>query len=272
MAYIYKGRCKMELGLKYRVIENPNLISQEGMAGIDNYLGSQGLPRVDHTTSKWIETKGKYRGKLPNRLGALFKKEHDIKLTPEQRTVIGNLAKMHMVPDEKYVFDFTDKFDWDSGDFGDRGSCFWGENNLARKVMMEQDVIAIRFYNVLDYGKARAWLYLLDDKVWILFNAYGALTTQAIARIFAKHLTQDTDEQWDYCGLKWLTVSGDDEGLVYINAYPQVIFMEDSIPPENVDLKFPVFHCCNDCGEWMHEDEANSAGRGYICYGCWLEE
>jgi hypothetical protein len=245
----------MKLEKKYNIEIDKEVVSAAGRAKINVYLDDLGLPRLhgDLWSWGWIETRGAYHGKLPKRVAAYLKAIYALKLTPEQISEIGNIARDHVLPGSTYLFDFTDKFDWSSGGFGDCGSCFWGCRDVARGVMEKVGVIAIRFYDALGYsGIGRAWLYKLSDTQWILFNAYGG-NTITYANIFAHFLRDVTDRQWEYDNVN-LTVNGDAEGLIYINSRPQIIYVKDNMIAD-VDLCWPNYTYCKDCEYWFPVDD-----------------
>lgn len=260
----------MELDTLYKITVDPNQISDGGIVRIRKYLREQNLV-LSYCISirEWMVQTGEYRGKLPKRIASFLKKEYNIKLTSEQRTAIGNIAKSYMLSDINYTFDLVDKFDWKDGDFGDGDSCFWGTNALALDVLMKEGVLAIRFYDesLADCpGSGRAWIYKWDQNTWILFNSYG-LETRAAAGVLAKFLTKDTGEQWDSRGLVYLTVSGRTCGLVYLNSSPQVIFVRGSGPPDGVNLDWPKYVICDDCEVWI-TDTYEINGRN-VCGDCY---
>lgn len=266
----------MKLNTKYEITVDPNEISACGILGIYEFVEDEGLPLLPLSFSmkEWILQTGEFRGKLPNRLGALLKKEWGIKLTSEQRTAIGNIARMYTLPNTEYTFDFVDSFNWEDGDFGDSGSCFWGDNYLARNVLEEEGALAIRFYDesLADYngvcpGSGRAWIYQLDRETWVLFNAYGVETRPA-ARVLTTYLTQSTDKQWECKDLGDLMVSGQRAGLVYLNDNPQVIFVSGSGPPDEVDLDWARYVECDSCEMWTLEEDLYDVSDERLCYSC----
>ena len=265
----------MELEKKQTLTPSYKCVSITGIQEIHNYLrvvlGRLLYVRFPLTWSwEWLGTHGQYRGKLPNRLAGMLKTRYDIKLTAEQKSIIGNIARKHLLVEDTYTIDFTDNFDWDAGDFGDYGSCFWGDNSGAREIMEGEGVIAIRFYDE-DRGTGRAWLYELSDSAWLLFNAYGLECPEA-ASIFAMKLKEDTGDTWEYEELDSFQIDGNTKGFVYINSYPQIIYREDHDRDLNVDLDWSVpYYPCPSCGDWTHEDDMyyDEEDCESYCYGCY---
>ena len=235
-------------------------VSLTGVQEIHNYLrlelGRFTSPNFPLSWSwEWMSTVGEFRGKLPGRLAHMLKATYDIKLKPKQKSEIGNIARRHLLVKEAYTIDFTTHFDWDAGDFGDSGSCFWGANYGAREIMEEEGVIAIRFYDEDGRGSGRAWLYELSNDAWVLFNAYG-LECPEVASIFAAKLKEDTGDTWEYEQMDHLQINGISRGFVYINNSPQIVYREGYDHELCVDLDWDIpYFLCADCEDWVHEDE-----------------
>ena len=266
----------MELEKKHTLVPPYKKVSLTGIQEIHNYLKAE-LDILCYYPCEWswewIYTRGSYRGKLPNRIAGRIKSYYGLKLTPEQKSAVGNLARKHLLAQENYTIDFTDTFDWKSGDFGDRGSCFWGCNRSAKEVMESEGVIAIRFYDALGYtGIGRAWLYELSEGAWVLFNAYGLECPEA-ASVFAMKMQEDDGGKWEYKELGSLDIDGWSGGLVYINNHPQIVYREGYDPECYVDLDWDVPYCpCESCGDWIHEDETNyDDGGDPLCGECYEE-
>lgn len=237
----------MELEKKYTIIIDDAVVSTTGRLRINEYLVSQQFPSLwgDWWSWKWVETNGQFRGKLPKRVSSYVRRWGGKRLTTEQLSIIGNIAKENLLSEVSYTFDFTDKFNWEAGDFGDSCSCFWGCRNMAKGVMEKEGVLAIRFYAGYS-GIGRAWLYKLSDTQWILFNAYG-LSTIDCANIFARFLGG-----WEYDEVV-LTVNGEEEGLIYINARSQVIYKDNKITDINLDWSQYIW--CDGCDNWFLEED-----------------
>jgi len=264
----------MELDEKVIVTQSSKDVSDSGVKEIHRYLNTElGLLcwfPCDWSWD-WVYTDGKYRGKLPNRVAAWIKSYYGLKLTSEQRSMLGNIARKHLCTKDCYTVDFTDEFDWEAGDFGDLGSCFWDANAAAREVMEENGVLAIRFYDEDGKGFGRAWLYELSTNAWVLFNAYGPECAEA-AFVFSMQMDKDTGETWTYKELDYLTVDGISHGLVYINGCPQIIYKGGYGPKNQVDLDWDVpYRLCENCGSQIHEDETyyDDDWDGPLCEDCY---
>lgn len=136
----------------------------------------------------------------PTRLKKFIYQTYQVKLPEKDIKAIGDIMRPSVIGKTKYYFDFTENFDWNAGDFGDRGSCYWGAAKCDKVAIHKHGAHAIRFYNPLDladgestkrslkYGYGRSWLLfppaealtlyresrakLPSAEVAVLFNAY----------------------------------------------------------------------------------------------------
>lgn len=151
------------------------------------------------------------RGTLPKRIASAFyelAKENKLKkvrkLSDKIISAIGTLVAKEKPTGKIHYFDFTTKFNWVAGQFGDAGSCFLSSNektNYIKWLEESGNVFSIRFFNPLTLaadtpmmdnlpeawykeggtsyrGIARAWLMLSYDQkintsILTAFNAYG---------------------------------------------------------------------------------------------------
>jgi len=162
------------------------------------------------------------RGSLTRRISRWYNDQYSMNISPISLSAIGNIVRDEILKNQDYHIDFTSRFNWNDGDFGDSGSCFWSSNVRARDGMQQSGkFIAVRFFKRSDYGKnypghltvspsrhmfyteenryaysgyARAWICKefipLKDKlypVWILINGYGVATKQIASIVAAFH-------------------------------------------------------------------------------------
>jgi len=73
------------------------------------------------------ESGNKCVGTFPKRFARHAKKAYNWKVEPKQMAELGNLARRHTIETQTVVFDITQNFNWRRGDYGDPGSCFWGD-------------------------------------------------------------------------------------------------------------------------------------------------
>jgi hypothetical protein len=170
-------------------MESQNLEEGEWKAKNPN-RSSRYLPDLpeawDYT---WLLQTGDFKGTFPKRVANYYRKEYSIKCPESFIRELGNLARQHSGEKSVYHFDFTDTIDWEDGDFGDSGSCYWGIYESNRHALQEGGGLAIRFFNEDGDGYARAWLVQYGS-VYIVFNGYGFYNnpTLQIARVFAAFL------------------------------------------------------------------------------------
>ena len=263
----------MKTGVKHAVKAEEKLVSARGQLLITKYLVDLELNAdvlgLSWWSWEWIKSSGYYRGKLPKRLFRVLKSFNNIALTSEQISEIGNIARAHMLPFQLYIIDFDDRLNWNAGDFGDSGSCFWTCRAPARDVLRDNGVLAIRLYKD-DKGYARAWVYKINKDTWILFNAYG-VDTHVMANIFARFLSSKADQSWIYGDMDCLEVNDDPTGLIYINPRSQVVYAEDTSPPCTVVLDWDVgeYIMCYNCEDIVLVEDALGYCGDYYCDNCY---
>jgi hypothetical protein len=266
-------------------------ISEEGKRLISHYIDTQNL-RSDLWQSanptetrvflpnlpfdwawEWvIKGRGEYVGTFPKRASKFYWQVHNLKCPNAFVQELGNLARQHSSDSVTYEFDFVNQFNWISGDFGDKHSCFWGSRDAARQILTDNNALAMRFYKD-DSGIARAWLAQLSDNRFIIFNGYGfqANSTLTIARVLATYL-----------GLSYKRIAlenfGKNDGTLWINSGIGYL-ISTSEQAENIseyDLEFQSqsedLHECYSCGNTIHEDDSYNAPNDEIyCQDCFYE-
>lgn len=199
---------------------NSNSIGANGQRMLQSYMESEGLPMfpndwawVYNDTSPASKEK-RYKGKFAKRAGKFVHDETGSKMTDAQRATLGKLARDNAASDAFYRYEVTGCFDWNAGDFGDYGSCFWDGNSGARTAMQEHDQFyALRFYDECEDGDGRAWLYHIDRDAIILFNAYGSIELLEMASM----LCQLRGSEYTYKRIR-ISNHGKDCGTLYLNA------------------------------------------------------
>jgi hypothetical protein len=181
-----------------------------------DWEGTRYLPTLpDNWAWVWVVQKGEtYRGKFPKRVAQYYKKVHNLKAPDAFIEQIGNIARAHSEELSVYYFDFTRDFDWEEGDFGDDGSCFWGGNAAALDMLYANGAQAIRFYNNYGHGIARAWLVPMEaEGITFIFNGYGfpGNPTLTVAQAFARF----TELRYQQVAL---TNNGSDDDTLWINS------------------------------------------------------
>lgn len=192
-------------------------------------------------------------GTLPKRIQRHAFKVGGLKLTAAQMTQIGNVTRAHAPDTETYVFDFTKKFDWRAGDFGDSESCFWQSNTLSLGVLARNGGLAVRLFQPENpkCGYARAWMVQQAPRRLVLFNAYGA-TGLVMARALSQHF--GTYYRWTD-----MSVDGSHESF-WINRGGRAVIVgdyEDIKAVTNVDLTFDLEPECELCKNRTARQYAN---------------
>ena len=158
----------------YRVSMPSRSLTGEGMREVRQYVRKQGFrDKVARhiieipldMSPEWV-VKNKLGddgrvGTMPKRISKYLHKEYGIKTTPEFMAEVGNIARKHTVNEDVFVFDITQSLDWNPGDFGDNGSCWWESEEHARLGMITAGQYALRLFRPttcrVKTGSTRAW-------------------------------------------------------------------------------------------------------------------
>jgi len=144
----------------YKVQLPEDMVTSEGRDQVIKYLravlGKDRWNRVlpDDWDWSWVVTKDEsgqnYVGTLPKRISRYCHKAWGFKLESTHLQEIGNIARRNTNKTDSYVFELVDKIDWDSGDFGDQGSCFWSDYEVTKDELLPDyngdRPCAVRFY------------------------------------------------------------------------------------------------------------------------------
>lgn len=219
----------------------------------------------------WVINEGRYKGTLPKRIRNYYFKAHGIKCPDSFIEQLGNLARQHSESQTIYQFQIVDEFDWQAGDFGDYGSCYWDGNAGARLMLKENGGLAICFFTQSGMGYARAWLVEIGERLYIIFNGYGiergVNATLTIARIFAQFLnvTYKKIGLDNYRGNS-LYING---GIGYIIGMPESLA---DISEWDFGWDEMYADTCYSCGVMLDEYEVNYGADDQIyCEGCFYE-
>jgi len=196
----------------------------------------------------WVVQRGEYAGTMPKRIAKYFFKVHGLKFPQAQLVELGNLAKAHSSELKTYTFEFANQIDWEDGDFGDGGSCWWGDYSGSRVMWDNNNGLSIRFYNEHNHGYARAWVMEIDTELYTVMNGYG-LSTLRITRIFAQ-----------FMGLtyKQIHLHNSASSSLWINGSTGYIVGRFEVISEietwDFDMEGEDGYTCYECGRLLNED------------------
>jgi len=132
---------------------------------------------AQHIGRRWKTEKGKWT----KRFTRLYRKITGEKFPDQLRWWLSKLGKQFRESCElhdKYELRFDVYMRWRPGEFGDGGSCFWGEERKSiRKMFQEKNVYPLMVYRVDEDGGAtpesRSLVALYRDNQVVVFNAYS---------------------------------------------------------------------------------------------------
>lgn len=228
----------------------PNEVPAEAMGKIAikirNYSceNGKGMYRgdlIDFVAHKWM-----VRNKEEGKTGSLLRRiksrcaEIGVKLTNDQWSEVGQLIAFLKATAGKTFYKVVDQMDWEPGDYGDGGSCFWGGRDQAREVLEER--LGAKFILLrgkredgswYGYGRCIAIPLSTADlrfRGWSLLNYYGpgGREDEAMANVavhFAKAMGLT------YYGVHPTEFSGGGTGLLYLNGGNSAIFSDEATVP-----------------------------------------
>lgn len=184
---------------------------------------------------------------------------------------IGNLVNKATTKTTNYHIDLTYNLDWDAGDYGDSGSCYWNDHIGARQMIENTTGGAVRFYtkddnNYRGHGRMFILPYTENKKVlgFVIFNSYGG---KLAAR--AKIMEQLT-------GLKSkpvrFTNNGQSTGKLWINGTEGYYLYKEDNSITEIDMSIDTCQSYN--GEHSHPNTCDKCGDGFdLDYsGAWVDE
>lgn len=261
-------------------------ISEQGRSLIASFIGSQRLQEgvwkeanpdtpyrylpslPDEWSWVWTVTgKADYVGTFTKRVSKYYHQTMKLKCPPEFLTELGNMARSHSSEAITYQFEFVDDIDWDDGDYGDGGSCWWSQYAAARSTLTGNGGGAIRFYDADGDGIGRAWIVPYEG-FYFLFNGYGFTgdSTLIIARVMSQYL-----------GVTYKKVSLSNYGTAYNTLYinnatgyaigtsEQIEFVE----AHDFEFEIECEETCYNCGDCIDGDGYTGADENVYCESCY---
>ncbi len=156
-------------------------IGKEGIRAICQKLQAVGV-LMSEATPDWswsweVAHKGEYTGGLPKRIQKYAHNVHGVKLDAAVTSEIGTLASAHRDAGIEYWFDFDATLSWKSGDFGDKGSCYFdskaADNAKKKAALLECKVVGMRFYKDDTYMEGVGRILLCPMQTYVVpFNGY----------------------------------------------------------------------------------------------------
>lgn len=280
---------KIELNVMYSITMNAGLISDAGKSAVLSHIHAQEptndpawiaanpgkslsyyLPTLPASwVWSWKAERGEsqYVGTFPRRLSHFYFKAYGIKCPDSFVAHIGQLARSYTSTGETYRFMVVDEFDWEDGDFGDSGSCYWGGRAAARDMMAENGGLAICFFNEDGDGYARAWMFEFEPGQYVLWNGYGMVgdATQTIAHIASQFLNLRMQRIT-------LTNNNTGAGMLFINGWRGYGLLNNETILNAYDFRWDEPVACRDCGRGLSFDDAYTDDEGNTyCDSCFYE-
>ena len=216
-------------------------------------------------------------GKLIKRIGKLIKQYYGVEITKYPHLVgsLGDIIRDHTISNNVF-WDITNQFNWESGDFGDSGSCYWTCRTKARDILEKTGAFALRTYcsnmHKNSNGRSRVWLYPLPQyNGYGLFNAYGGSLGEH-ATILDQILTSHNIEHYIKENVQF-TVNGTGSGLIWINGEKCRLLSENEQEVYSINAVNSLVNSCVECVECGDDIELDSDAYliydgDYYCNNC----
>lgn len=291
----------VEVAIKTRRDIPLTYVEGRGKWGQDVYNGMYNGTGYRSYLEDWINIRGcienslycTKEGKFMIRLNKAFHKVHGVKLPEKFIGVMGSNLNNHIEKPSSYTFDFTNVFDWEDGEFGHDGSCWFPGGGYSDSLPTFQNGggWAIRFYghgvensdskeNKYNRGIARTWIYPNYDSL-TCFNTYGNEIKDvfAVLKHVMKQYTQDEvklttriyignnrSSSIPYVnGGSGFTVSDCKEWNQSDSAYFNMEVVECEDDDDN--------HCtCEHCSRRVHIDDSTYVNDTVLCDSCFDDE
>jgi hypothetical protein len=258
---------------------------QGGQLQLERFMLRSALRNMDEirvlTTSKgkWIK---RFRATLMKDFPVLDRDELRTEWYKDWEARLGSMIGEYCTTSEIYLR-VVDKINWRSGDFGDEGSCFWGDRSNALEILNEspnngaiqvwcKDSIpdeADSYYR----GTGRCWWqYAKRQNILVLWNRYGGTRLATIG----ESVRQLLGYEFSIIDVGIHGVENDNESLVYVNG--DCCVLTNSSYSGSYQLTFPSkileglleeeANYCECCDERYRGDGFYVQGSN-ICERCW---
>jgi len=175
-------------------------------------------------------------------------------------TSVKNAIKRGNVKTYTFYVSLKHKADWEPGEFGDRGSCWWGSKSQGRNMLYRNNGYAIKLYDGDKNPIARLWAAPYDNNIAIfnMYNKYnkfdggGLLTLNNAAIIIGNALN------YKFSILQYLLNKKKWNGKMHINRGYSFIIGEGhhKYANETIDLNWAItdFTRCGLCGKAVENE------------------
>jgi hypothetical protein len=187
------------------------VITSEGLKAIRRYLLDAGCGSIAYDLADVGDQWQARTGNFPKRLSRLAYQRYQTKLTPENLSNVGNIARDHST-EVSVRIEVTRELNQSADYFYHDGSCWWTDCYESRCALKTNGGFALLTFNAHGGTSGRAWVLplKLDDgetltptfetmtpDAFVVFNGYGELDGYTAPRIIA-HLAGWTYRKIDF--------------------------------------------------------------------------
>ena len=163
----------IKLDTPYRINIPAKSVTMEGMVEVKHYISRRtGFILPLEFSSEWLitnknEDEGRV-GTMPKRIGKWLYKGYQKKISSAFMAEIGNIARAHTIKEDIFIFDITQQLDWNAGDFGDDGSCYFGgEYNHSRVGLIDAEQYALRLFRNKEEKVKISHVRAIPNRTWL---------------------------------------------------------------------------------------------------------
>lgn len=195
------------------------------------------------------------QGRIIKRFAKYFKQETGYKFSDELAGKLGDSLQYFVnQAAQDFFLDFTNDFNWNDGQFGHHGSCWWGTYKDSLPTFQNGGGWAIRFYEDMNQnninGCGRTWIFPKDGML-MCFNSYGVSRPQTSKVI--KSIYKDAGIVLHYKAVE--LENSQNDTIPYINSGTGFILFPDGINESELDDRYDL-------------DIETTEDERYSCYGC----
>jgi len=203
----------------------------------------------------------KFQGSLAKRIRKYLQYKYKVDLSQKDMGQLGEIIRKLKNQQTNFIAEFVDNFEWEAGDFGDFGSCFWEERWVAKDILLENGATPILFYNEENEGVGRA-IVINRGNHMVVFNSYG-FNLEEVVQMLARYF---------HCKYKIVEANNryDNNILLYINDEKTGILSYSTIDGNYYELGISTdnYYKCESCHRYYHINDVRLVNGEIYCELC----
>jgi hypothetical protein len=264
----------IEFDTLHRMSRGKPHVAKVGVMEINRYLAEEvGASLPDYFLPDVVTGGGRFSVRVAKYMRDML----DIKLTPQQKTTVGNIANMYEADGKTVLFDFTyEIMTWRRGSFGNERSCYRGSYNSSVRALEtgtnHGPGFAIRLFKPGGYfydgfrGAGRCWALPLANNAIVVFNGYGE-KTHWFASLITDYLDSGLASRHVEVSISERTLYTNSGNGVIIGA-PGRIKGKTIVRPRVISSHSARCHGCAETKWYTDDDGPAELGGNSYCRDC----